>query len=69
LKKKLKYTVVREKMSSGNSGMGTLNVLQIIFIVLKLLKVINWSWWLIFIPTYISVGMFILVMLIAYLFS
>jgi hypothetical protein len=56
-------------MSSGNSGMGTLNVLQIIFIVLKLLKVINWSWWLIFIPTYISVGMFILVMLIAYLFS
>ena len=45
-------------MSSKSSSGGTsiLSVLQIIFIVLKLLKVITWSWWTVFIPTWIGLG-------------
>lgn len=46
--------------SNSNSGIGFLGLLQIVFIVLKLLEVINWSWWLVFIPTYIGAGLFII---------
>ena len=60
-------------MSDKNSG-GTsiLSILQIIFIVLKLLKVITWSWWIVFVPTWIGLGIvalcFIVIFIIA-LFS
>lgn len=33
-----------------SSGLGLCDVLTIIFIVLKLIKVINWSWWLVLLP-------------------
>lgn len=48
------------KKSSSSSGLGLLSVLQIIFLVLKLLKLINWSWWLVFIPTFINIGIMII---------
>ena len=35
--------------------MGILEVLTIIFVVLKLVGVITWSWWSVFIPMYIAV--------------
>lgn len=41
----------------SSSGMGVLGVLQIIFIVLKLLNLISWSWPVVFIPLWISLGM------------
>ena len=49
-------------MSSENngSGIGFLGVLQIIFIVLKLCNVLQWSWWMVFIPAYISAGLTII---------
>lgn len=37
-----------EKNSSG--GIGFFGLLQIVFITLKLLKVIDWSWWLVLSP-------------------
>ena len=40
---------------SSSSGIGILGVLQIIFIVLKLCGVIDWSWWLVFIPTFAEI--------------
>ena len=43
---------MREKNTT--SGLRTSGVLQIIFIVLKLVKVIDWSWWWVFAPTWIS---------------
>ena len=46
--------------SNTGGGIGIYGVLQIIFIVLKLLKLINWSWWLVFIPTFISIGITLL---------
>ena len=52
-----------------SGGMGVLGVLQIIFVVLKCLDLINWSWWTVLIPTFISIGLFIIavaIVLIAY---
>lgn len=40
----------------SSSGLGTLGVLQIVFIVLKCVNVIDWSWWAVFIPTWINIG-------------
>lgn len=54
-------------MSSENNGssIGFLGVLQIIFIVLKLCNVLQWSWWMVFIPAYISAGLTIILIVIA----
>ena len=58
-------------MSSENngSGIGFLGVLQIIFIVLKLCNVLQWSWWMVFIPAYISVGLTIILIVLAIILS
>lgn len=47
----------------SSSGMGVLGVLQIIFIVLKLLNLISWSWPIVLIPLWISLGMFFIAIL------
>ena len=59
------------KRSSGGSGSktaaggtGFLTLLQIAFIVLKLCKVIDWSWWWVLAPTWIPTALVILVVLI-----
>lgn len=46
-------------MTTNNSsgGIGVLGVLQIIFIVLKCIGVINLTWVQVFIPTFVSVGL------------
>lgn len=41
-------------MKSSGSGIGFLGLLTIVFIVLKLLKVINWNWFWVLSPTIIS---------------
>lgn len=46
------------------NGMGLLGWLQLVFIVLKVLDVIQWSWWKVFIPLYISAGLFIVILII-----
>lgn len=48
--------------SSSSTGLGILDVLQIVFIVLKLCKVINWSWWWVLSPLW--VGIFIAIVVI-----
>lgn len=49
---------VLETMSGGstNNELGFMDVLQIIFIVLKLVGVINWSWWAVLLPIWISLA-------------
>ena len=42
--------------SSASSGIGFTGLLTIVFIVLKLLKVIDWSWWWVLSPLWISAG-------------
>jgi ABC-type Fe3+-siderophore transport system permease subunit len=49
---------------STSSGAGFGSLLQIAFIVLKLCKVINWSWWLVMIPTIAGAGFLIIALLL-----
>lgn len=38
---------------NSKKGMSFLDTLQLIFIVLKLCSLIDWSWWLVLIPTWV----------------
>lgn len=38
--------------------MGFLELLTVIFILLKVFGVIAWSWWLVFIPMYVAVALY-----------
>ena len=40
--------------------MGLLEALTIVFIVLKLIGVIAWSWWLVLSPLLVAVGIYVL---------
>ena len=43
--------------SKKNKYNVTLNdVVQIVFVILKLCKLIDWSWWLVLIPTWAALG-------------
>ena len=55
------------KENSGGTvgGIGFFGLLQIAFIVLKLCNVITWSWAAVFIPTFISAGLIVLILGIA----
>lgn len=57
------------KISITKTGIGFFGLLQIAFIVLKLCKVIKWSWWLVLLPLWIDIGLIALCIIITiYLF-
>lgn len=43
--------------------MGFTEVLTIVFIVLKLLGVISWSWWLVCLPEIIAVALYLIIII------
>lgn len=45
--------------SNTTTGITFTGLLQIAFIVLKLCKVIDWSWWWVLAPTWIGVAVFL----------
>lgn len=47
--------------SSSSSGIGFVGLLTIVFIVLKLMDVITWSWWWVLSPIWISWALVLLV--------
>lgn len=47
--------------SSSSSGIGFVGLLTIVFIVLKLMDVITWSWWWVLSPIWISWSIVLLV--------
>lgn len=58
------------------TSISLLGVLQIIFIVLKLCGLIDWSWWKVFIPMWIDLGiiagfllLYLVVFIIAYIYG
>ena len=54
---------------SKSSGLWTLAVLQVVFLVLKLTGLIDWSWWLVLVPLLADIGfglLFIILALIIY---
>lgn len=48
-----------DKSSGGGIGFG--GVLTIVFVVLKLCKVIDWSWWWVLSPIWISIGIVVII--------
>lgn len=58
-------------MENKNGGIGFFGVLTLIFITLKLLGVIAWSWWWVlaplWIPTIIAIIIFLVVLVVTIL--
>ena len=47
--------------SSNSSGIGFTGLLTIVFVVLKLTNYIDWSWWWVLSPLWISTGIVLIV--------
>lgn len=50
-------------------GLTFTGLLQIVFIVLKLCNVIDWSWWIVFLPLIIDASLKIIIIIIASIFG
>lgn len=50
---------------SKSSGIGISAVLQIVFLVLKLTGLIDWSWWLVLVPLWTDIGFSLLYIILA----
>ena len=48
-----------ENKSSNYTGLGILDVVQIVFIILKLIGVITWPWHIVLIPLWITLIMLV----------
>ena len=55
--------------SSSRSGLSTWNVLLIVFIVLKLIGVINWGWGWVLAPLWIPVLLVVIGFLVSLIFD
>jgi hypothetical protein len=50
-----------------SSGLSFLEVLQIVFIVLKLCRVIDWGWLWVLVPTWMGIILFLIVFVVVFL--
>lgn len=57
----------KQQQQTTTGGVSTLGVVQIVFIILKLVGVIDWSWWAVFIPFWISIAIVVLYIIIVFL--
>ena len=56
------------KESSGASGgVGVCTVVGIVFVILKLTKLIDWSWWWVLAPFWIPVALVLVLFIIVFL--
>lgn len=62
-------TASKTTRSAGGAGVGFCEVLGIVFIVLKLVGVIDWSWWLVLLPIYAPLAIFLLGAVIVVIFA
>ena len=53
-----------ETSSSSSGGIGFCGLLTIVFIILKLIGEIDWSWWWVLSPIWISGGLFVVILLL-----
>lgn len=58
---------MRESNSTASGGIGFFGLLQVCFIVLKVMNIIKWSWIKVFLPTFIGGGLSILVLIIVFI--
>lgn len=54
--------------SSSSGGVGFLGLLTIVFIVLKLTNVVDWSWWWVLAPVWIGWGLLLLILAVVAVF-
>lgn len=55
---------MKENKTTVNGGIGFTGLLQVAFIVLKLMGVINWSWIWVLSPTWIDIILIILAIIV-----
>ena len=60
---------MKEQSSVASGGIGILGVLTILFVVLKLLHVIEWSWLIVFLPVLIGLALKIIWIVVAILIA
>ena len=52
------------KEENNRGGTGFISMLTILFIALKLIGIIDWSWWLVLLPMIIAVGIAVVMFVI-----
>ena len=57
----------KQQQQTTSGGISILGVVQIVFIILKLVGVIEWSWWLVLIPLWIMIGFGFLALIVGLL--
>ncbi len=63
-----KGKVEKSSSSSSSGGIGFCGLLTIVFITLKLTKVIDWSWWWVLSPIWGSIVVAIVIFLVVFAF-
>lgn len=52
-----------KKNNNASSGINAIEVLTIVFVVLKLTKVIDWSWWWVLSPIWVTIILIVVIVL------
>lgn len=60
----LKEEILKQREAAVYRGPGFGSLLTLVFIVLKLIGVINWSWWWVLAPLWIPVGIVLVLVVI-----
>jgi hypothetical protein len=63
--KRMRTSNSHSTSSSSSSGIGACGLLGVAFVVLKLMGVINWSWWWVTCPFWIGLAIVIAVIVVA----
>lgn len=57
---------MKENNSTLTGGVGLVGLVFVAFLVLKLCKVINWSWWWVFSPLWITALVFVVALIVCF---
>jgi len=60
----LKEEILKQRETAVYRGPGFSSLLTLVFIVLKLIGVINWSWWWVLAPLWIPFGIVLVIVVI-----
>lgn len=60
---------MNEKKTTVGAGMSFCDALLILFIALKLLNIITWSWWWVLAPLWIPIAIVLVIIIIAFIIA
>lgn len=55
---------MKDNKTTVNGGVGFTGLLQVVFITLKLMGIINWSWLWVLSPAWISIAIYVLLFIV-----